>query len=130
MYTSNADPLLDNTPDYFINGAGLAVSHYFGFGAIDGEALITRAQQWTNVPSQIVDAVVPSVDFGLVLLLYISNPLTCTPIGGFLIQLEQLFYKFNFLQHSEHSFVNIIDFTEVGGFIPSVTPCLHWYFFL
>ena len=53
VYTSNPDPLLGHTDDHFTNGAGLTVSHQFGFGAIDGEAMVTRAQRWTNVPEQI-----------------------------------------------------------------------------
>ena len=34
------------------NGAGLKFSHNFGFGAIDAEAMVTRARHWINVPSQ------------------------------------------------------------------------------
>ena len=66
MYTSNADPLISNTNDYFVNGAGLTVSHQFGFGAIDGEAIVTRAQRWNNVPAQITDTVTPATDSGSV----------------------------------------------------------------
>lgn len=64
VYTSNADPLLTHTDDYFVNGAGLTVSHHFGFGSIDGEAMVTRAQQWINVPSQMNDIVIPLIDSG------------------------------------------------------------------
>lgn len=28
------------------------VSHKFGYGLMDGGALVTMAEQWTNVPSQ------------------------------------------------------------------------------
>ena len=51
-YTSNPNPLISNTPDATTNGAGLRVSHQFGFGAIDAEAMVTRARRWTNVPPQ------------------------------------------------------------------------------
>lgn len=34
------------------NGGGLQVSHHFGFGAIDVEAMVTRARHWTTVPEQ------------------------------------------------------------------------------
>ena len=34
------------------NAAGLKVSHHFGFGAIDAEAMVTRARHWINVPEQ------------------------------------------------------------------------------
>ena len=45
-------PLISQTPDAVTNGAGLRVSHQFGFGAIDAEAMVTRAQRWVNVPQQ------------------------------------------------------------------------------
>ena len=35
-----------------MNGGGLKVSHKFGFGAVDAEALVTRARRWTTVPAQ------------------------------------------------------------------------------
>ena len=60
-YASNPDNLLALTDDEFVNGAGLTVSHHFGFGAIDAEAMVTRARKWTNVPSQIISTVTPSV---------------------------------------------------------------------
>ena len=34
------------------NGAGLKVSSQFGFGALDAEAMVTRARRWINVPEQ------------------------------------------------------------------------------
>ena len=49
-YTSNPDILTGD--DWVTNGGGLRVSHHFGFGAIDAEAMVTRARQWTNVPEQ------------------------------------------------------------------------------
>ena len=62
-YTSNPDSLLDTGYD-FTNGAGLRVSHYYGFGAIDGEAMVTRARHWTNVPYQVKEELIPSVTEG------------------------------------------------------------------
>ena len=38
---------------WMINGAGLNVSSAFGFGAIDAEAMVTRAKHWINVPEQL-----------------------------------------------------------------------------
>ena len=35
------------------NGGGLRVSHEFGFGAIDAEAMITRSKYWINVPERV-----------------------------------------------------------------------------
>ena len=35
-----------------MNGGGLRVSHKFGFGAVDAEALVTRARRWTTVLPQ------------------------------------------------------------------------------
>ena len=55
VYTAN--PLLTNSTDTEINGAGLAVSHQYGFGVMDVEAMVTRARRWINVPSQIEDHV-------------------------------------------------------------------------
>ena len=49
-YTSNPDILTGD--DWVTNGAGLKVSHHFGFGAIDAEAMVTRATHWINVPDQ------------------------------------------------------------------------------
>ena len=64
VYTSNTDPLVSLTDDEFTNGAGLIVSHQFGFGAIDADAMVTRAQRWINVPSQVTDYITPSVTSG------------------------------------------------------------------
>ena len=49
-YTSNPDILTGD--DWVTNGGGLRVSHHFGFGAIDAEAMVTQARNWTNVPKQ------------------------------------------------------------------------------
>lgn len=51
------------------------MSHQFGFGAIDAEAMVTRALHWTNVPSQITATVIPSTTTGLIIEMYIIiNP--------------------------------------------------------
>ena len=65
VYTSNSEPLVTDT-NHFVNGAGLTVSHQFGFGAIDAEAMVTRAKRWINVPEQITQTIMPSIDSGLV----------------------------------------------------------------
>ena len=49
-YTSNPDILSDG--EFDTNGARLKVSHKFGFGAVDAEAMVTRAQRWITVPPQ------------------------------------------------------------------------------
>ena len=36
-----------------MNGAGILVSHQFGFGVMDAEAMVTRARHWVSVPSQL-----------------------------------------------------------------------------
>ncbi len=51
VYTSNTESLIDG--EWKVNGAGFKVSHKFGFGAVDAEALVTRAKSWVNVPRQI-----------------------------------------------------------------------------
>ena len=58
VYTSN--PSILSGGDWVTNGAGLNVSHQFGFGALDAEALVTRARQWITVPDQQVDTVTPN----------------------------------------------------------------------
>ena len=35
-----------------MNGAGNNVSHEFGFGVMDAEAMVTRARHWIIVPPQ------------------------------------------------------------------------------
>ena len=44
VYTSNTDQLSSSSSGTFVNAAGRTVSHHFGFGAIDGEAMVTRAR--------------------------------------------------------------------------------------
>ena len=61
-YTSNRDKLVGG--DWFTNGGRLKVSPKFGFGAIDAEALVTRARRWINVPAQQSTTVYPSSSYG------------------------------------------------------------------
>ena len=56
--------MVNGTEDAFTNGVGLTVSHQFGFGAIDAEAMVTRAQRWENVPAQLSDTIIPPVTSG------------------------------------------------------------------
>ncbi len=58
-YTSDPSPF-QSASGWTTNGAGLLVSHQFGFGAIDAEAMVTRAQYWTSVPQQRTCTVKPS----------------------------------------------------------------------
>ena len=51
-----------------MNGGGLYVSSQFGFGAIDAEAIVTRARTWTNVPSQLHTSI--SGSYGYVKLMF------------------------------------------------------------
>ena len=53
VYTAN--PQLTNLTDTQLNGADLAVSHQYGFGVMDAEAMVTRARHWINVPPQMND---------------------------------------------------------------------------
>ena len=46
------------------NGAGLWVSNAFGFGAIDVEALVSRARHWVSVPEQIFTSYQPDIGTG------------------------------------------------------------------
>ena len=63
-YTSNRDSLTGG--EWTTNGAGLRVSHKFGFGAIDAEAMVTRARHWISVPEQHSFSVRPTVSTRLV----------------------------------------------------------------
>ncbi|KAK1327899.1 hypothetical protein QTO34_012808 [Cnephaeus nilssonii] len=38
--------------DWKVNGAGHKVSHLYGFGLVDAEALVLEARKWTAVPAQ------------------------------------------------------------------------------
>lgn len=66
IYTANSDALMSpSTVDLWAtNGAGLKVSPQFGFGAVNAEAMVTRAQYWTTVPDQIVTNIVPTSKSG------------------------------------------------------------------
>ncbi|XP_061483725.1 proprotein convertase subtilisin/kexin type 5 isoform X1 [Rhineura floridana] len=48
--TSRAGHLIAN--DWKTNGAGYKVSHLYGFGLMDAEAMVTEAEKWTTVPPQ------------------------------------------------------------------------------
>jgi len=39
-------------PDWQLNGAGRPVSHSYGFGLMDAEAMVEMAQRWISVPAQ------------------------------------------------------------------------------
>ena len=50
VYSSN--PQFPHDKHWQRNGAGLKVSHWYGFGIIDGAALINRARNWITVPQR------------------------------------------------------------------------------
>ncbi len=49
VYTSN--PSFSKDPNWHTNGAGLSISHRYGFGIIDAAALVHRALNWARVPA-------------------------------------------------------------------------------
>ena len=61
-YTSNPTSLVNG--EWTTNGAGLSVSQKFGFGAIDAEAMVTRARRWIIVPEQITETYQGSASSG------------------------------------------------------------------
>ena len=61
-YTSDPTRLVGG--DWTRNGAGLSISHKFGFGAIDAEAVVTRARRWINVPQQLTETVEGTISSG------------------------------------------------------------------
>ena len=65
IYTANSDAL-QSAGLWYTNGAGLNVSSQFGFGAINAEAVVTKAQHWTTVPEQMLANVVPTANTRLV----------------------------------------------------------------
>ena len=62
VYTSNPNDLANG--DWRVNGGGLRVSHKHGFGAIDAEAMVTRAKKWISVPPQTTSTISPSTTTG------------------------------------------------------------------
>ena len=50
VYASNPD--LPRDGDFSSNGVGLKVSHKYGFGVLDGAAIVNRARWWIPVPPQ------------------------------------------------------------------------------
>ena len=62
-YTSNYSPL-KSSGGWKTNSAGLKFSHKFGFGAVDAEAMVTRARNWIPVPAQQSCTIYPGV-YGL-----------------------------------------------------------------
>ena len=58
VYTSDTTKLKGG--EWTTNGAGLRVSSQFGFGAIDAEAMVTRARNWINVPVQLQSRILSS----------------------------------------------------------------------
>ena len=55
VYTSDTTKLKGG--EWTTNGTGLKVSSQFGFGAIDAEAMVTRAKNWINVPNQLCEII-------------------------------------------------------------------------
>ena len=50
VYASN--PQYPSDSHWQVNGAGLKVSHWYGFGIIDGAVLVNRARHWITVPQR------------------------------------------------------------------------------
>ncbi|RLU19494.1 hypothetical protein DMN91_008051 [Ooceraea biroi] len=51
VLTSRSEPL-NNEPGWILNGVKRKVSHKFGYGLMDAGAMVSLAEQWTNVPPQ------------------------------------------------------------------------------
>ncbi|KAF6208084.1 hypothetical protein GE061_016534 [Apolygus lucorum] len=51
VMTSNPQPLMKEN-GWITNGVNRKVSHKFGYGLMDGGAIVSLAEQWTNVPPQ------------------------------------------------------------------------------
>eukprot|EP00731_Ephydatia_muelleri_P010773 Em0005g1359a len=55
VYTAN--PNILSSAGWKMNGAGRQFHLNFGFGAIDAEAMVTRAKHWITVPAQVTSSV-------------------------------------------------------------------------
>ena len=55
VYTAN--PNILSRAGWKMNGAGRQFHLNFGFGAIDTEAMVTRAKHWVTVPAQVTSTV-------------------------------------------------------------------------
>ena len=55
VYTAN--PNILSRAGWKMNGAGRQFHLKFGFGAIDTEAMVTRAKHWVTVPAQVTSTV-------------------------------------------------------------------------
>uniref|UniRef100_W4VRF9 furin n=1 Tax=Corethrella appendiculata TaxID=1370023 RepID=W4VRF9_9DIPT len=51
VLTSRSDPL-EKESGWILNGVKRKVSHKFGYGLMDAGAMVSLAEQWTNVPAQ------------------------------------------------------------------------------
>lgn len=58
VYTSDSSQLTKG--DWMTNSGGRRISQLFGFGAVDVEAMVTRAKRWITVPPQRTVIVFPS----------------------------------------------------------------------
>lgn len=52
VMTSEVAPLAGNRNTWSKNGKGFWVSNDFGFGMLNGENLVTMAQNWKTVPKK------------------------------------------------------------------------------
>ena len=65
VHTSKHEGLTSSRGRVWVqNGAGLWVSNSFGFGAIDVEALVSRARHWVTVPEQRKSTYQPDIGDG------------------------------------------------------------------
>ena len=62
-YTSDHSTL-KSSGGWAVNGGGLWVSLQYGFGAVDAEAMVTRARNWIPVPDQQSCVVYPDTNSG------------------------------------------------------------------
>ncbi|KAJ6662931.1 hypothetical protein lerEdw1_011135 [Lerista edwardsae] len=52
LLVKTSRPVHLSAPDWKANGAGRRVSHLYGFGLVDAEALVVEAKKWRTVPAQ------------------------------------------------------------------------------
>ena len=93
-YTSNPDILTGD--DWVTNDAGLRVSLHFGFGAIDAEAMVTRARHWTNVPEQHEQTFYPNSQSG-----YIRPSCIIEPHSIYVLEYDYFFLHYRFIYNTD-----------------------------
>ena len=75
IHSSNPSLLADG--EWVTNGAGLRVSHRYGFGIMDAAALVNRARNWSTVPERLSCNVTAQLSPRSVVMVTSNATITC-----------------------------------------------------